>query len=171
VPPSSLILRYFNAAGASPAAGLGEVHEPETHLVPNALAAVLRAGRDDAVLTVNGDDYPTGDGTCVRDYVHVLDLGDAHVAALEYLLGGGHSDAINLGSGSGHSIRQVLATIEQASGRAPPIRVGPRRPGDPPRLVADIAKAERVLGWKPRRNLYEIVASALEFHRVHGVGG
>ena len=169
VPPSSLIMRYFNSAGADPAAGLGEVHEPESHLIPNALRAVLRAGRDGAVLTVNGDDYPTEDGTCVRDYVHVVDLAEAHVAGLEYLLAGGCSDVVNLGCGSGYSIRQVMAAIEKVSGSKVPMRVGPRRPGDSARLVADVGKVRDLLGWQPSRNLHEIVASALEFHGRHGV--
>ena len=165
---SSLALRYFNASGAHAAAGLGEVHEPETHLIPRALAAALAPSGSGATLTVNGDDYPTADGTCVRDYVHVLDLAEAHVAGIEYLIGGGRSDAINLGSGSGCSIRQVVSAIERVTGRALATRVGPRRAGDPARLVADIGKAERVLGWRPRRDLAEIVASAAEFHRRHG---
>jgi UDP-glucose 4-epimerase len=165
---SSLALRYFNAAGAHPSAGLGEVHEPETHLIPRALAAAL-APPDAAIgLTINGDDYPTADGTCVRDYVHVLDLAEAHVAGLQYLLDGGHSDAINLGSGSGYSIRQVLAAVERATGRPLAAKVGPRRAGDPARLVADIDKAHRLLGWRPGRDLGEIVVSAAEFHRRHG---
>jgi UDP-glucose 4-epimerase len=170
-PASSLVMRYFNAAGADLAADLGEVHEPETHLVPNALRAVLRAGElgDGAILTVNGDDYPTEDGTCVRDYVHVLDLAEAHVAGLEYLLRGGPSDVVNLGSGSGYSIRQVLAAIEKVSGKTVPARTGPRRTGDPARLVADVTKVRDLLGWQPTRNLEEIVASALEFHGRHGV--
>ena len=165
---SSLALRYFNASGAYAAAGLGEVHEPETHLIPRALAAALAPSGGGATLTVNGDDYPTADGTCVRDYVHVLDLAEAHVAGIEYLLDGGASDAINLGSGSGCSIRQVVSAIERAAGRPVPAKVGPRRAGDRARLVADIGKAERVLGWRPRRDLAEIVASAAEFHRRHG---
>jgi UDP-glucose 4-epimerase len=168
VPPASLIMRYFNAAGAEPGAGLGEVHEPESHLVPNALRAVLRTA-DGTLLTVNGDDYPTEDGTCVRDYVHVVDLAEAHVAALEYLLAGGRSDVVNLGSGSGYSIRQVMAAIEKVSGKRVPMRVGPRRPGDSARLVADVRKVRDLLGWQPSRNLHEIVASALEFHGRHGV--
>jgi UDP-glucose 4-epimerase len=165
---SSLALRYFNASGAHAAAGLGEVHEPETHLVPRALAAALAPSGSRATLTVNGDDYPTADGTCVRDYVHVLDLAEAHVAGIEYLLDGGHSDAINLGSGSGYSIREVVSAIERVTGQALATRAGPRRAGDPARLVADIGKAERVLGWRPRRGLEEIVASAAAFHRRHG---
>jgi UDP-glucose 4-epimerase len=165
---SSLALRYFNAAGAHPSAGLGEVHEPETHLIPRALAAALAPLPAATGLVINGDDYPTADGTCVRDYVHVLDLAEAHVAGLEYLLDGGASDAINLGSGSGYSIRQVVSSIERITGRPLPAKVGPRRAGDPAHLVADIDKAHRVLGWRPRRDLGEIIASAAEFHRRHG---
>jgi UDP-glucose 4-epimerase len=170
-PSSSLIMRYFNAAGADPTADLGEVHEPESHLIPNALRAVLRAGRgsDGDLLTVYGDDYPTEDGTCVRDYVHVLDLAEAHVAGLEYLMAGGRSDVVNLGCGSGYSIREVLAAIEEVSGKAVPHRIGPRRAGDSARLVADVSKVRDLLDWQPSRNLNEIVASALEFHRRHGV--
>jgi UDP-glucose 4-epimerase len=170
-PVSSLVMRYFNAAGADPSADLGEVHEPETHLIPNAIRATLDAGKgaDGAVLTVNGDDYPTEDGTCVRDYVHVLDLADAHVSGLEYLLRGGRSDVVNLGSGSGYSIRQVLAAIEKVSGRTVPMHIGPRRAGDAARLVADVSKVRDLLGWRPSRNLEEMVASAIEFHRRHGV--
>jgi UDP-glucose 4-epimerase len=168
---TSLALRYFNASGAHPAAELGEVHDPETHLIPRALAAALAPrdrARAEAALTINGDDYCTPDGTCVRDYVHVLDLADAHVAALEYLLDGGPSDAINLGSGSGYSIREVVSAIERATGEAFPTRIGPRRPGDAPSLVADSAKARRLLAWRPRRDLGEIVSSATAFHRRHG---
>jgi UDP-glucose 4-epimerase len=164
---SSLALRYFNAAGAHPSAGLGEVHEPETHLIPRALSAALAPAEGGSILTVNGEDYPTADGTCVRDYVHVLDLAEAHVAGLEYLLDGGESDAINLGSGSGYSIRQVVAAVERVTGRRVATRVGSRRAGDPANLVADIGKT-RVLGWRPRRDLDEIVASAAEFHRRYG---
>jgi UDP-glucose 4-epimerase len=168
-PPSSLIFRYFNAAGAHPAAGLGEVHDPESHLIPRAIAAAQQSARsgDGAVLAINGDDYPTEDGTCVRDYVHVLDLADAHVAGLEYLLAGGANDVINLGCGSGYSIRQVVATIEHVTGIPIPTRIGPRRAGDPARLVADVTKARNVLGWRPRRTLHEIVGSAAEFRRHH----
>jgi len=165
---SSLALRYFNAAGAHPAAGLGEVHEPETHLIPRALATALSPPRGGVALTVNGDDYPTPDGTCVRDYVHVLDLAEAHVAGIGYLLDGGRSDAVNLGSGTGYSIRQVVSAIERVTGQGLATRLGPRRAGDPASLVADIAKARRLLGWHPRRDLEEIAASAAEFHRRHG---
>ncbi|MBX9591561.1 MAG: UDP-glucose 4-epimerase [Hyphomonadaceae bacterium] len=169
-PPSSLIFRYFNAAGAHPAAGLGEVHDPESHLIPRAIATLRRAspaGEGEAVLTINGEDYATPDGTCMRDYVHVLDLAEAHVAGLEYLLAGGGNDVVNLGSGSGYSIRQVVAAIETVTGQPVPVRIGPRRAGDPAHLVADITKAQRVLGWRPRRGLADIIASAVDFHRHH----
>src|SRR5262245_15478409 len=165
---SSLALRYFNAAGAHPAACLGEVHEPETHLIPRVLAAALAPPADAPGLTINGDDYATADGTCVRDYVHVLDLAEAHVSGLEYLLDGGRSDAINLGSGCGDSIHQVVSAVERATGRPVPAKIGRRRAGDPPSLIADIGKARRVLGWRPHRDLGAIVASAAEFHRRHG---
>jgi UDP-arabinose 4-epimerase len=172
-PLSSVVFRYFNAAGAHPAAGLGEVHEPETHLIPRTLAAALAPAhvRSEAVLTINGDDYATADGTCIRDYVHVMDLAEAHVAGLDYLLGGGRSDVFNLGSGTGFSIRQVVSTIESVVGAPIATRVGPRRPGDPASLIADIGKVRRVLGWQPSRDLREIVATAAEFHRRHGVPG
>jgi UDP-glucose 4-epimerase len=168
-PPSSLIFRYFNAAGADPAGGLGEVHDPESHLIPRAIAAAQQSARtgDSAGLTINGADYPTEDGTCVRDYVHVLDLAEAHVAGLEYLLAGGTNDVINLGCGSGYSIHQVVATIEHVTGIPIPTRIGPRRIGDPARLVADVTKARSVLDWRPRLGLQEMVASAAEFHRHH----
>jgi UDP-glucose 4-epimerase len=168
VPPSTLVFRYFNAAGGYLPAGLGEVHEPESHLIPRLLAAALGTTKD-LVATINGDDYDTLDGTCVRDYVHVLDLADAHVAGLDYLLNGGKSDVFNLGCGSGYSIRQVLAAVAQVTGASVPVRIGPRRAGDTASLIADVGKVRRILGWTPQRNLDEIVASAAAFHRVHGV--
>ncbi|WP_245825913.1 UDP-glucose 4-epimerase GalE [Oceanibaculum nanhaiense] len=139
-------LRYFNAAGADPGARLGERHEPETHLIPLALHTAL--GKR-AEMVVNGSDYDTPDGTCIRDYVHVLDLCRAHMLALEHLRDGGESGAFNLGGGEGRSVLQVLQTVERVTGKALPVRHGPRRPGDPARLVADIAKAKRVLNWEP----------------------
>ena len=152
------VLRYFNAAGADPGGLIGEAHEPEPHLIPNALKAA--AGRQ-AGLTVNGLDYPTADGSCVRDYVHVCDLARAHCLALERLLAGEAGAVLNLGSGVGASVLQVIAACETAVGRAIPYRVGPRRPGDPPRLVAEIAAAGRVLGWRPERSgLATVVADA-----------
>jgi UDP-glucose 4-epimerase len=148
-------LRYFNAAGADVEAGLDERHDPETHLLPIAVDVAL--GRRPAV-TIFGDDYDTPDGTCVRDYVHVLDLCEAHLAALERLAGGGEVGALNLGTGSGHSVAQVIDTVRKVSGREVPVLRGARRAGDPPRLVASPARAAQVLGWKARRaSLEEIV--------------
>jgi len=162
-------------AGAS--ARNGEVHEPETHLIPN----VLRAVEGKAELTVFGTDYPTPDGTCVRDYVDVEDLARAHLRALEATApddprttgpdGGAAAVALNLGNGGGFSVREVLAAAEAATGRPVPHRVGPRRPGDPPVLVADAARAHDVLGWQPARtDLAEIVASAWSWRRAHPSG-
>jgi UDP-glucose 4-epimerase/UDP-arabinose 4-epimerase len=157
----SVILRYFNAAGAG-ADGLGEAHEPETHLVPNAILALL--GLKPA-LTVFGEDYPTPDGTALRDYIHVLDLADAHVMALDHLLANKGSAAINLGTGTGASVKEVLAAVKAVAARDVPHSFGPRRPGDPPFLVADNKKARQILGWQPQRTLRDIIASALAWHR------
>lgn len=133
----SVVLRYFNAAGADPSAELGERHDPETHLIPLALDAAL--GIRDAI-TIYGDDYDTDDGTCVRDYVHVADLCQAHRLALDALLAGARSNVYNLGNGRGFSVREVIDTASHITGRKIPQRIGPRRPGDPPRLVADSTK-------------------------------
>ncbi len=154
----SASLRYFNAAGADPAGGIGECHEPETHLIPVALeaAAGLRGP-----LSLFGSDYPTRDGSCVRDYIHVTDLAEAHVRALEALLGDGPSGAYNLGSGRGATNREVLAAIERVLGRPVPIVSAPRRPGDPAELVADATRFQRDFGWRPERSdLDSIVRSA-----------
>jgi UDP-glucose 4-epimerase len=140
-------LRYFNAAGADPEGDLGENHDPETHLIPLAIGAALGTMPK---LKIFGTDYPTTDGTCVRDYIHVSDLAAAHVAALGYLEAGGASTACNLGTGAGLSVRQILREVERVSGRAVPADEGPRRAGDPPELVADPARARRLLGWTPR---------------------
>ncbi|MBL8474346.1 MAG: UDP-glucose 4-epimerase GalE [Rhodocyclaceae bacterium] len=142
----SVCLRYFNAAGADPAGRLGERHEPETHLIPLILQAA--SGRRKAV-TVFGRDYATPDGTCVRDYIHVSDLVEAHARALKYLEQGGKSAAFNLGNGSGFSVQEVIGTAQRVTGRAIEVVDAPRRPGDPPRLVADATIARKVLGWKP----------------------
>jgi len=139
-----IALRYFNAAGATN--DRGEAHVPETHLVPNVLAAALGQIPE---LSVFGDDYDTPDGTAIRDYVHVADLAMAHILALDYLRSGGTSDYFNLGSGHGYSVKEVIETAQQVTGRKVPFTVAPRRAGDPSRLVADAAKAETVLGWKP----------------------
>lgn len=152
-------LRYFNAAGAS--FGLGESHDPETHLIPLAIQAVLTG----VPVTVFGADYPTEDGTAVRDYVHVDDLARAHVSAVEYLMRGKESRAFNLGTGQGHSVREVLQMVEQVSHRAVPHRMGERRSGDPAVLVADNKAAREFLGWTPQRSsLKEIVTSSWMWH-------
>ena len=154
-------LRYFNAAGADLDGQLGEIHRPETHLIPLVLQAVLSG---DAV-DVYGSDYPTRDGTCVRDYIHVTDLADAHVAALEYLVNGGASVALNLGTGHGYTVREVIQTAQKITGGEVPHRITERRPGDTDTLIADPARAERILDWKPQRSTLEsIVASAWAWH-------
>jgi UDP-glucose 4-epimerase len=140
-------LRYFNAAGADPDGELGECHEPETHLIPLVLQAA--SGRREAI-TIYGGDYPTPDGTCIRDYIHVTDLCDAHLLALRALEAGAASSRYNLGNGAGYSTLQVVTAAERVSGKAVRRTTGPRRPGDPPRLVADAALAKAELGWHPR---------------------
>lgn len=161
----SVSLRYFNAAGADPEGELGERHDPETHLVP--LACQAASGRREAI-TVYGRDYPTPDGTCLRDYIHVQDLCAAHLAALEYLADGGTTDAFNLGYGHGTSVQEIIDTVRAVSGRALTVEDGPRRPGDPARLIADPARARRVLGWTPNRDdLETIVADAWRWEIEH----
>jgi UDP-glucose-4-epimerase GalE len=153
-------LRYFNAAGADESREIGELHEPETHLIPLALSAA--AGRG-AELQIFGADYPTPDGTCIRDYIHVNDLAAVHVKALEYLALGKESFAVNVGTGTGHSVKEVIATVESLTGKRVPRKVGPRRTGDPPALVANPAKAEALLEWKATRSLNDIVSTAWEW--------
>lgn len=149
-------LRYFNAAGATEKCG--EHHEPESHLIPNVLTA---AADETATLPVFGSDYPTPDGTAIRDYTHVVDLADAHVRALAYLGRGGKSEFINVGTGDGYSVLQVIDAARKVTGRSIHVRMEPRRPGDSPRLVADIRKAKAVLGWVPRQSdLETIIRSA-----------
>ncbi len=156
----SVRLRYFNACGAEPGSGLGERHEPETHLIP----LILRAVQTGKPVTLFGDDYPTPDGTCIRDYIHVGDLAEAHIVAVEYLLKGGKSDSFNAGTGSGHSVKEVLTAVEQVTGKSVPHSIGPRREGDPPSLVADSSKLQTTLGWKPKRaDLERIVRDAWHF--------
>lgn len=155
-------LRYFNAAGANPDGTLGEWHDPETHLIPLILDAAL--GLRPAI-GVFGSDYPTPDGTCVRDYIHVNDLAQAHHLALEYLLAGGAPRAFNLGNGNGHSVLEVIASAERISGRTIPVQMEPRRPGDPPALVGSAQQAREILGWKPRfAELDTIVGTAWRWH-------
>ena len=143
----SVSLRYFNAAGADPEGGHGEAHEPETHLIP--LILQVASGRRQSV-TIYGDDYPTPDGTCVRDYVHVADLCEAHLLALEYLRRNNRSAAFNLGNSRGYSVKDVVGAVERVVGRSVPIECHDRRPGDPAILVADSARAKAELGWRPR---------------------
>lgn len=156
----SIRLRYFNACGAEPKVGLGELHDPETHLIPLILRAILTGNP----VTLFGDDYATADGTCIRDYIHVSDLAEAHIFAVEHLLAGGESNVFNVGTGSGHSVKEVLTAVERVTGRNVPHTIGPRREGDPPVLVADSTKLQKTLGWKPERaDLDRIVRDAWSF--------
>ena len=161
-------LRYFNAAGADPEGELGECHDPEAHLIPLTVQAAL--GRRPQV-ELYGTDYPTSDGTAVRDYIHVTDLADAHVRALEHLADGGESQALNLGTGQGCSVREVIQAVGKVSPRPVPFREGPRRAGDPAVLVADASHAAKVLGWKPQRSdLMSIIRDAWNWHSKGGCG-
>ena len=159
----SIALRYFNAAGADPESEIGEDHDPESHLIPLALDAVL--GRRDAI-TVFGTDYDTPDGTGVRDYIHVSDLADAHVKALEALQSGAPSGVYNLGSGRGFSVREIIAAAGEATGQTVPVTYGARRPGDPAQLVSDATRAREALGWKPQfTDLGDILSTAWAWHQ------
>jgi UDP-glucose 4-epimerase len=159
-------LRYFNAAGASPTGERGEDHDPETHLIPITLQVAL--GQREQI-TIFGDDYPTRDGTCVRDYIHVTDLAQAHILALEALDEG--SRTYNLGNGRGFTVKEVIETCREVTGRPIPAEVGERRPGDPPKLIASSEKIRRELGWEPRYPALEtIVEHAWEWHRTHPHG-
>jgi UDP-glucose 4-epimerase len=157
----SVVLRYFNAAGADFEGRIGEWHRPETHAIPLAIDAAL--GRREG-FKVFGSDYETRDGTCVRDYIHVLDLADAHVRAVEYLLRGGESVALNLGTGTGTTVKELLSTIEQVSERPFPVEYVGRREGDSHTLVANNDKAREVLGWVPQYDLSQIIRSAWNWH-------
>jgi UDP-glucose-4-epimerase GalE len=157
-----MALRYFNAAGADPGGELGENHHPESHLIPLIIHAAL--GQRSHV-EIYGTDYDTPDGTAIRDYIHVTDLADAHVRALDYLTQGGESRALNLGTGQGNSVREVIDAVGKISPRPVPFREGPRRAGDPPVLVADARHATSVLGWKPQcSDLPTIVQTAWNWH-------
>jgi UDP-arabinose 4-epimerase len=161
----SISLRYFNAAGADPEGEIGELHEPETHLVPLVLQTALGQRSH---IDIYGTDYPTADGTAIRDYIHVEDLAEAHLQALEYLYAGRDSAALNLGTGRGHSVREVIAAAEAASGRAIQWRDAARRPGDPPVLVADPTLAGEKLGWRAHRSdLATIIRTAFAWHETH----
>jgi UDP-glucose-4-epimerase GalE len=160
-------LRYFNASGASPDGTIGEDHTPETHLIPLVIQAAVGQRPH---IEVFGDDYPTPDGTCVRDYIHVDDLAEAHLLALEKLQPGSQL-RYNVGTGSGYSVREVIRTVEEVVGKPVPVKIGPRRAGDPPSLVAAAAKIQNELGWKPRyTDLRGIVETAWNWHRGHPKG-
>jgi UDP-glucose 4-epimerase len=174
----SVSLRYFNAAGAMPDGSIGEDHDPETHLIPLVLRQALRVARPEAAsdgrdgpLEVFGDDYETRDGTCVRDYVHVLDLGSAHLQALDYLLGGGESMVMNLANGAGFSVREIIAACQRVTGVEIPFRIAPRRPGDPAELVGSADLAARVLGWRPKyTDIDGIIETAWKWHSRNPAG-
>jgi UDP-glucose-4-epimerase GalE len=160
-----MALRYFNAAGADPDGELGEDHDPETHLIPLAIGTLLGKA---AELQVMGTDYPTPDGTAIRDYVHVTDLADAHVRALRYLQEGGQSTALNVGTGNGHSVREVIKTVERVTGGQVNARNAPRRAGDPAVLVAAPGRVQKVLDWQPKfSSLDTIVETAHQWHHSH----
>jgi UDP-glucose 4-epimerase len=162
-------LRYFNAAGADLEGELGEEHDPESHLIPLVVKAALGQRPD---VEVYGTDYPTPDGTAIRDYIHVVDLADAHVRALEYLAGGGESTELNLGTGEGHSVREVVACVGKLCDGSVPSKDAPRRAGDPAVLVADPSKARQVLGWQPQHSdLDTIIQSAWKWHSSKGSRG
>ena len=159
----SVALRYFNACGAEPQDKLGEAHEPETHLIP----LLLRAAAMGEPIQIFGDDYPTPDGTCIRDYIHVSDLAAAHITALDHLMGGGGSNAFNAGTGQGNTVMEVLRVVEEVTQERVPYTIAPRREGDPASLVADAAKLRRVLGWEPKRSgLRDIVRDAWAYYQL-----
>lgn len=161
-------LRYFNAAGAHPNGNIGEAHDPETHLVPVILQ--VPGGKREAV-SVFGEDYDTKDGTCVRDYIHVTDLANAHVLALDYLLKGGDSNVFNLGNGVGFTVKEVIDVARSVTGHAIPAKMSPRRAGDPALLVASSEKAKKTLGWKPKYDALEtIISTAWTWHKNHPNG-
>lgn len=160
-------LRYFNAAGADEAGDIGEDHDPESHLIP-IIYGFVNGSRDS--LQVYGDDYSTPDGTCIRDYVHVTDLADAHVLALRDLTSGGSSDVYNLGSENGFSVLEIIRAAEQATDRSIHYRVAARRPGDPARLIASSEKIRKALGWVPKYGINEIMESAWQFHSRYPLG-
>ena len=160
-------LRYFNAAGSNPDVGIGEDHNPESHLIPLVMKTAL--GQRDHI-GIFGDDYPTPDGTCVRDYIHVRDLAEAHLLALEHLEKTGESGVVNLGSGDGYSVKEIIDTARRITGKEIPAKVEPRRAGDPSVLIASNHKAAEVLGWTPKRGLEEIIADAWTWHSGHPNG-
>jgi UDP-arabinose 4-epimerase len=159
-------LRYFNAAGADPEGDIGERHVPETHVIPLA----IRAAAESQPFVIYGSDHPSRDGTCVRDYIHVADLADAHVRSANHLQADGSSKVFNLGTGTGVTVKEIAHAVEMVSGRALTIEAGPRRPGDPSILVADASKAETQLGWRPQRSgILDIVTDAWTWHQNNPV--
>jgi len=154
--------RYFNAAGADPEGELGEAHEPETHLIPLVLDAALGIRKS---IKIFGTDYPTSDGTCIRDYIHVNDLADAHIKGVEYLLNGNPSNYFNLGNGKGFSVREIIDTVKKVTGKDFPVEEVERRPGDTALLIAKSEKARKVLGWKPEYGIEEIITHAWNWHK------
>lgn len=159
----SVCFRYFNAAGADPSGLLGEDHNPETHLIPLVLQTALAKRQS---ISIFGTDYPTPDGTCIRDYIHVSDLATAHILGLEYLLEGGESNLFNLGNGNGFSVREVIAAAEAVTGINIPVQECDRRPGDPPSLIGSSEKARKILGWQPiYPNIKDIVSHAWNWHQ------
>ncbi len=161
-------LRYFNACGAHASGEIGEAHDPETHLIPLILQVPL--GKREKI-SIFGDNYPTKDGTCVRDYIHVSDLAQAHILALDYLMKGGESDVFNLGNGVGFTVKEVIDAARSVTGHAIPAEIVPRRAGDPAQLVASSEKARKILGWNPQLDSLEtIIASAWNWHKAHPNG-
>jgi UDP-arabinose 4-epimerase len=159
----SVVLRYFNAAGADPSAEIGEDHDPETHLIPLIFDAALGRRK---YISIYGDDFNTPDGTCIRDYIHIVDLGDAHLRALNYLDSQEKSLKLNLGNGQGYSVREVIDQAEKVAGRPINTIVAARRSGDPPRLVGDAARAKKILGWEPKYGeLATILQHAWQWHQ------
>jgi UDP-glucose 4-epimerase len=164
----SISLRYFNAAGGALDGSMGQDHEPATHLITVAIKAALG---QIPIFPLYGDDYPTADGTCIRDYIHVLDLASAHIVALEHLAAGGESEVFNVGTGRGRSNWEVVRTVKRVSGVDFPVEIRPRRPGDAVELMADASKLRARLGWEPRySDLDTLVGSAWEWHRTHPNG-
>lgn len=160
----SICFRYFNAAGADPQGRHGEQHEPETHLIP----LLFRAIQTGQPVSIFGDDYPTKDGTCIRDYIHVTDLAEAHILGIESLIGGAPSRKFNVGTGSGFTVREVIDAVEKVTGKKVPCKIAPRREGDPPALVADSTRLRQALGWEPRHSsIDEIVKTAWAYAEKH----